>query len=195
MEIFNLIDHLKRCPEELLLRIGVDPDEDLHTQIIVMDTYRRVFGNFSVADSQLPELPNLWELDENHIYSIQIGCWLFTHPYFARMEKLLPSIRTFLFYDLAKVSSLVKYREWIDDEDRCEEFIRLALKRCDIIPNGETAQIASDRLDALDTIKRQQVLSETNQSIERVKEIRRQMAEKKSARSGNRIWQGVKNQQ
>lgn len=185
MEIFNLIYHLKRCPEELLQRFGVDVGEMPQTEIFVKDAYRKVYGDFNIPDSKLPNLPNLLELNENHLFSIHVGCWLFSNSYFNQKPELLPKINTFLYEDLAEVCEFVKYRDWVEDDDRVEEFIRLALKRCEITPAGETAEAASDKLDALDTIKRQQVLNETNESLERIKDIRRKMAEKKAREAAN----------
>ena len=147
--------------------------------------YRKIFGNFNVADSELPSLPSIMEIDENHMFSIQIGCWLFSYPDFNQKPSLLPKIHEFLYYDLAEVCEFVKYRDWVDDDDRTEEFVRLALKKCDILPSGETVESASDKQDALDTIKRQKVLNETNESLERIKEIRRAMAEKKAREAAN----------
>lgn len=185
MEIFNLTYHLKRCPETLLQRFGINPGEVLPTEIFVKDIYRKIQGDFNVADSELPSLPSIWEVEENHLFSIQIGCWLFSYPYFNQNPTLLPKIHEFLYYDLAEVCEYVKYRDWINDDDRTEEFVRLALKRCDILPSGETAESASNKLEALDTIRRQKVLNETNQSLERIKEIRRAMAEKKAREAAN----------
>lgn len=185
MEIFNLIHHLKGCPESLLQRYGIDPGELLPTEIFVKDTYRRILGDFNTPNSKFPPLPSIWEIDENHLFSIQIGCWFFFYPFFRQNPILLPRIHEFLYYDLAAVCEFVNYREWVEDDDRAEEFARLALKRCEIVPDGETADSASVKFDSLDTIKRQKVLKETNASLQRVKEIRRAMAEKKAREAAN----------
>lgn len=185
MDVFNLMYHLKRCPEPLLQRFGINYGEILPTEIFVKDMFRKILGDFNVADSEFPPLPSIQQIDENHLFSIQIGCWLFSYPKFNQNPTLIPKIHEFLYFDLAKLSEFVKYRNWIEDDDRTEEFVRLALKRCDILPTGETAKAAANRLEALDTIKRQKVLNETNESIERMKEIRKAMAEKKAREAAN----------
>jgi hypothetical protein len=185
MDIYNLISHLKHCPEEFLQRLSDKPGEKPPTEILLKDAYRRIYGDFNAPDSELPSIKELWQLDENQCFSIQIGCWFFSYSYFGNQPGLLPNIHQFLFVDLVEVCEFVKYREWVEDDDRAEEFVRLALRRCCILPDCETEETASDRLDALDTIKRQQVLKESNEHFERIKEIRRKMAEKKAREAAN----------
>lgn len=185
MDVLSLVHHLKSCPEILFQQLDIDETEKISTCIFVKDTYRRVFGNFNVTDSKLPTILEVENKNKNQLFLINLGCWLFSHPFFHSKLNLLPKIHTFLFFDLMKLSALVNYRDWLENEDRAEEFVRLALCRLDIIPDDETSQVFLDRLDALDTIKRQKVLAETNESFERIKEIRRQMAEKKAREAAN----------
>lgn len=181
MDLYTLIYHLKRCPEDFL-RHG--DDEKLPAFVLLKDIYRRIYGNFNVSDNALPVV-TLENLNENHLFSIQIGCWFFSHPFFLGKATIIPSIHSFLVTDLATICPFVKYREWVEDDDRVEEFVRRALKICGIVPDGETSEVAAQRLDSLDTVKRQEVLKASNESFERIMEIRRQMAEKKAREAAN----------
>jgi hypothetical protein len=184
-DIYDLVDHLKRCPDDFLKTEVNTPADKPQTAILLQDLYRKIHGNFNVADSQLPVSGTLRQLEAEKLVLLQMACWFFSYPYFTNKPQLLQPIHQFLFKDLLPVAQFVKSEEWIEDEDRAEEFIRLALKRCAILPAGETLAQAADRLDALDTIKRQQVLRESSESIERVKEIRRKMAEEKAREAAN----------
>jgi hypothetical protein len=176
---------LKHCPEEFLQRWGLKEGNKLQTEILVKDIYRKTYGNFNVPDSELPSLMEIWQLDENQMYSINVGCWFFSYSFFNKKPELIPKIHEFFLYGLLEVCELVKYREWVEDDDRAEEFIRLALKQCGILLDDESIETATDRLEALDTMKRQQVLRESTESFERIKEIRRKMAEKKAREAAN----------
>ncbi|WMJ74383.1 hypothetical protein RCC89_14590 [Cytophagaceae bacterium ABcell3] len=183
--ISDLIHHLKKCPEVFFYNQETHPEEDLQTSVLLLDIFRRVYGDFSVDDSELPSVTADLEDDVNHLTSMQLACWFFSFDFFKGQPHLVPKIHQFLFEDLKQVCAYVKSREWVEDEDRAEEFIRLALARCEITPSGESTIEAADRLEALDTVKRQAVLKETNESMERIREIRRQMAEKKARESAN----------
>ncbi|MCP2044431.1 hypothetical protein [Pontibacter sp. HSC-36F09] len=185
IDIYTLFYHLKSCPEYFFhcppLNRGVVP----HTEVLLKDMYRKVHGDFSVQDAALPTLVNLWQYDENQLISMQVGCWLFHHPFFAGKPSWVTGIDFFLNDDLQALSPFVQAREWVEDEDRAEEFIRLALRKCGVIPAGETALEAADRLEALDTLKRQAVLRGSQASYDRIREIRRKMAEQKAREASN----------
>ncbi|MFZ6008784.1 MAG: hypothetical protein ACOYXT_00435, partial [Bacteroidota bacterium] len=135
-------------------------------------------------------LPSLHELDvryykENESLSIQIGIWFFHHPLFVNNRKLPDPIKEFLLIRLPVLSKYVDHKQWLDDEDRTEEFIREALQSCKILIDDETPAEAHDRLEALSTLKRQKVITETNESLERMKKIRQKMAEQKAREAAN----------
>lgn len=185
IDIYTLFYHLKSCPEYFFqcppLNRGVVP----HTEVLLKDMYRKVHGDFSAQDAVLPTLVNLWQYDENQLISMQVGCWLFHHSFFSGKPSWVIGIDDFLNDDLQALSPYVQAREWVEDEDRAEEFIRLILNRCGVIPAGETALEASDRLEALDTLKRQAVLRGSQASYDRIREIRRKMAEQKAREAAN----------
>lgn len=185
MEIYELINHLKACPETFLQRLNDTQGENLPAEVLIYDTYRSVYGDFNAPDAELSFPDDIRLSDENYAFSCEIACWLISYPFFRNKRELLPGIHRFLFDDLVGLSPHVKYRTWVEDDDRAEEFVRLMLNRCNILPEGETPESASDRLDALDTLKRMSVLKESHKAMERIKEIRRQMAEKKAREAAN----------
>jgi hypothetical protein len=184
-DIYSLLYHLKSCPEYFLQFWALKRGDVPHTDILLKDMYRRLYGDFSVADESLPSVTDFWRCDQNQFLSIQVACWFFHYPLFTNRPNLLTAIHEFLKEDLVEVSRFVKARDWVEDDDRAEEFIRLALKRCEIIPAGETETEAADKLEALDTLQRQEVLRESHDAYERMREIRRQMAEKKAREAAN----------
>lgn len=183
-DIYNFLDHLLKCPEVFFQIHPYDVDEP-QTFILIKDLMRKRNNNFSMKDSEFPSFDEISNFDENHLISMQIGCWFFSYYLLPNSPRLVYDIHEFLFYDLKEISKYVKAMEWVEDEDRAEEFIRLALKSCNILPLGETTEEAADRLDALDTLKRLSVIRETNQALERAREIRRKMAEEKAKEAAN----------
>jgi len=185
MELYELIYHLKKCPEAFMQIRETKPGEIPITEVLLKDLYRKISGRFDVADTRMPSLENIPNLTENHRMSIHVGVWFFSHNSFLNLSMLILKINQFLLEDLKEVCELVKFRQWVEDDDRAEEFVRLALEACELLPAGESFEVASDKLDALDTVKRQQVLKDSNIAIERMREIRKKMAEQKAREAAN----------
>lgn len=182
-DLYSLIHHLKEYPMEFQQLV---PDAGNVTIIraLVSDLYRAITGNFSASEPPLKDL-EIRYFDENTTRSIYLGIWFFHHHIFLSQPALLDSINTFLLRRLPALCFHVKHQQWLEDEDRSEEFIREALAGCGMLIDGETQAEAADRLDGLSTMKRQKVLKETNESLERMKAIRQKMAEQKAREAAN----------
>ncbi len=187
IELYPLLFHLRQCPEIFLCNVDGEAENHPQSYILLKDVYRKVYGSFNVEEQLLPPLHSAWrhQFNDKQLITFQIACWFFSHPFFNSKPSLLPSINAFLFEDLVQLSPLVSPRAWIEDEDRAEEFIRLALKRCHIPITGESTAASADRFDALSTTKRIEIITDTNMSIERIKEIRRKMEEEKAREAAN----------
>lgn len=183
-DIAALLFHLKNCPDDFL-KPSVFSGGRIHTNALLMDVYRWVYGDKTVMDAGLPGLRADSAFDGNHLLSVHIGCWVFSHPSFANGRSTLPGMERFLFEELARLSPYVDAAGWIKDEDRAEEFLRLALKTCGLLPRDESEAEATDRLDSLSTLKRRSVLQESNAALQRIKEIRQKMAEAKAREAAN----------
>jgi hypothetical protein len=184
-ELYVLLHHLKNCPADFLTFNHAAGSKPI-TEALVYDLFRTVSGDVTVSHKSLPDAGKLlWKLGENDHRSIHVGIWFFHQPLFTKDPSLAKGIRTFLFERLPELCQYVKCEEWLENEDRAEEFIREALRCCNIFIDGETAEEAQDRLDALSTIKRQKVLEETNGSLLRMKAIRQAMAEQKAREAAN----------
>lgn len=184
VDIPALLFYLKNCPDDFL-RSSVIHGGAINTHALLKDTYRKIFGDVAVSDDNIPFMQPDDRLNNNHLLSIHIGCWFFSQSSFVNDKSILWGIEAFLFGDLSEVERYVDYLDWIRDEDRAEEFIRLALKSCSLLPKGETEEEAADRLDALSTLKRRVVLQESNAAMQRIKELRQKMAEAKAREAAN----------
>lgn len=185
-ELYALLHHLKACPHEFLdLHISKEYKQPA-IDALMLDIYRQVLGNFSAPNAQLPDVKSwLVNANENIMISTQIGCWFLSHERFKNKPNLLEGMNRFLLNEIPSLCSYVNYKQWIDDDDRAEEFIRLMLNTCNIRIDNESAAESADRFDSLSTIKRQKVLAESAEAINRMKEIRRQMEEQKAREAAN----------
>lgn len=179
-DIYKYIHHLKNCSHDFFsLSIYIDKHKGIDTNALLLDVFRGIDPSMKNT-STLKEDDEYRNYTKDHLASLHIAAWFFGMEIFQKKPDLIPLIKLFLFKHLKDLSRFVKYSEWTTDEDRMEEFVRTALFACEIIPDGESMEDAIDRLDALNTLKRNNVLSASTEAFERIIEIRKQMAEKKA---------------
>ncbi len=185
-DLYTLIHHFRNYPSEFEALKFKGWDAKIIPPLI-FDMMRKVHGDMDVTMDKLPSLEELSPdfPDENGFRTICLGAWLFHHPVFSAKPEILPHVSDFILHRLRLLSSHVKHDQWLQDEDRSEEFVREALSACDILVDGETPEEATDRLDALSTLKRLKVLQQTNASMERMKAIRKKIAEDKAREAAN----------
>ena len=186
--LYSLLFHLRNCPP-LFCRTPVYFDVDgIQTYALLADCFRLVSDDYLLDNSALPTESDLNKLGQPAQIGIQVACWLFSHKYFNRpqqKQQIWDGMKTFMFNRLPELSIYVKVEEWIENEDRNEEFVRLAIDCCGLRPDGESENEATDRLDALNTIKRFKVLENSTGAFDRMMEIRRTMAENKAREAAN----------
>jgi hypothetical protein len=184
-DITGLMLHLRNCPEDFLRPSSYMNGGVVHTNALLSDTYRIILGNLLVPDDDLPQMAADPTMSGDHLVSIHIACWLFNHPVFRDISEVPVGMERFLFFELPALSQHVSCFDWLRDEDRSEEFIRLALKTCGLLLSGENPEDANDRLEALSTLKRISVLKQSQEAVDRITEIRRKMAEQKAREAAN----------
>ncbi len=182
LKVNNLINHLKQCPAAFLRSSNIFTKGGVDTNALIADVFRKITDNY-LTDFELTSRMQLFKsCDSNHLISIQICSWLLRYDGFRLVAtpNILMNLQELLFRDLAMLSDYIQHPKWVEDEDRAEELVRLVLKCCNIIPEGESRYEAEDRFDSLSTIKRHGVLEKSKEAYERMIEIKRKMAAKRA---------------
>jgi hypothetical protein len=118
---------------------------------------------------------------------IVVVCWLLHDDWFLERTDLAPGMWALFGSDaLGRLVELVKPAAFVADPDRREELARLCLKSLSLVPKGESAAAAADRLAALDSVERHRVLKATAAAERRAREVREAMARKKAQESASR---------
>ncbi len=178
--VSELIHHIKRCPSEFLKEPVYGNNGLIHTEALVNDIYR------IISDDMVANCPiklSSKKLSKEELSLIQICCWVLTHPFFKFTDNSW--IKDFFCTGLKEISSLVKKEVWINDEERAEELARIIFRHCGFLPQGESREEALDRYESVNTIKRLQVIEESNAAMERAKAIRKKMEAKKAREAAN----------
>lgn len=183
-DVFELVTHLRKCPDIFLRSSVYFSPEGLNSIALICDTYRTVSGNFLKTEFNIPT-DRLKYISESHWHAIHISTWLLQHEDFIDNPSIENKLNDFWFEELLHASAYVKFNEWISDDERAEEMIRLLLYSCEIIPYGENTNEAADKLSSISSADRQQVLKKSYEAHERIMAIKREMEEKKAREAAN----------
>jgi len=88
---------------------------------------------------------------------------------------------------LAELAALVPARDFAVEQDRAEELSRLALRALEILPEGENAAGADDRLATLDSVERRRLVEKSRKAQQRAQELRRKLQEERARESVSKM--------
>jgi hypothetical protein len=112
--------------------------------------------------------------------TVLVAAWLLADPWFvaARPDRtaVLATVGALLHLDTDASATTV-----VADVDRREELARRTLATLGLVPAGETAAQAADRLATLDSVERARVLAATAEAERRAAAVRQAMHEKAAA--------------
>ncbi|MFC5287892.1 hypothetical protein ACFPM7_12590 [Actinokineospora guangxiensis] len=144
---------------------------------IVSDTLTAL-GGPPLTDGSATEFTGA---DPNWTRLVLLTCWLATgsdgDP--VRLHGLLSD-------GLGELAALVPAERFATDPDRREELARVLLRGLGVVPHGESAAQAADRLDTVDSVRRHRLLADAKAAEERAEAIRQAMAEKKAREAAAR---------
>lgn len=177
-QLDSLLHRLAECPPDFLLAPG-----DIDVMALACDHFRAR----GVAIPGPAERRSLAALPGELQALIAIVLWLLRDDWFVTRPQLAPATWTLLQSDsLAKLAKLVRADAIIRDPDRREELVRLCLRGLGLVPEGESALQAADRLTTLDTVERERVIRHTRRAEARAREIREAMARKRAEEAAAR---------
>lgn len=170
----GLLRRLIETPGDFLAEprvLGVVPSGGLHVDALVNDVLRWMGG--------LPAPPATLEMLQKGSHGgapalslAAITVWLLHDPWFSGRKDLAGPARNLLvegFKDRAKV---IRPVDCSTDPERREELARYVLHRLGLHPEGETEQMAQDRLKALDSIERAAVARAAMEAEKRARAVR-----------------------
>lgn len=184
-DVFELVTYLRKCPDTFLRSSDFFSTEGLNSFALIYDTYRVVSNDFLRSDFQIPSEFNLKLINDNHWRTIHISAWLISNQDFISNPVIEDKLYNFWFVELQLASEYVKFNEWINDDERAEEMVRLLLYYCEILPYGESQDEAADKLSSFSSVDRHKVLKQSYEAHERIMNIKREMEEKKAREAAN----------
>jgi hypothetical protein len=101
--------------------------------------------------------------------------------------KLAQALLNFLLEVPSELAQYCNVEQLVNDVERREELARLTLARLELLPQGETAMQAQDRLSALSSAERSRVLAASRLADARAKELRAAMARKAAEEAADKM--------
>lgn len=126
-------------------------------------------------------------VERNRQRWVLAACYMLWHPAFRARPMTAAGLRKFLIQDLSSMAAVVSSEEFSTDEERREELIRRALDAAGILLPGESAAEFKDRLEQVDSIERQRVISEATSKEKRAREVREEMARKAAEEAAAKV--------
>lgn len=173
---FQLLNRrLSECPADFLAEPMIGKRGLVHVDAVVADLLRDLGGDERVVD--LRPFRSDDPKDRNRLSATLVACWLLHDDAFIG-GRSSEAVFSFLAVDIPVLAQVVPAPQLVNDADRREELIRLALKALGLRPAGETVAQAQDRLTTVSTIERRRVVAAARAAEERAQAIRAAMAKK-----------------
>lgn len=171
-----LTRRLAETPPEFLAEPKLGAAGDIHVDAVLADTLAQL--GYASWDRQLltARFAPAAKGERNRLRTVLIACWLLADPAFAGCGE---SAWNWLGGGIDEAVRLVQAEWWVSDPERREELARLALAACKLLPTGETAAQANDRLAAISTVQRQSAVAAARAAEERSSKVREEMEKKR----------------
>ncbi len=178
--IETLTHRLAECPPEFLL-----PPDQIDVIALVCDLFRAL-GTDPPPNARDMLRPNATQTSINRLRIISITTWMLFDEWFMSHPEHVPRMWDILGHGLDRLAIVVSAENLLKDPDRREELARLCLAHLGLRPEGETEAQAADRLNTLDSVERQRVVSQTREAEARARKIREQMAKQAAEAAATR---------
>ena len=172
----RLTHRLAQCPGEFLAEPIIRNRGKVDTGAVVSDTLMDMGGNLLSIEEAKANFSAEKVDQKNRLRLILVGAWLCHDEWFVQEKKYAKQAKKWLASGLDGLATLVAAELFVADPDRREELARLLLAALDLLPAGETAAQASDRLSSLDSVTRDKVIRQTREKEKRARKLREKMA-------------------
>jgi hypothetical protein len=186
----ELIRHLAECPADFLEEPVRGGRGLVRVDAVISDLLVALGGQKLPAEAATG-FRDADGKQRNYLRLVLVCAWLLYHDWFRAEARFAPAARRWLAGEVVDLARLVAAETFVTDADRREELVRLCLRALEVIPAGETADQATDRLQSISSVERERVIRETRASEEAARKLRAAMERKRAkeaAAKPSREW-------
>lgn len=182
--VTSLTHHLSTAPLEL-----VDTADLGHTPALLNDTLLALGMAPLAAAEKAALMDRQAPGGDNRLRAVRAALSCLSAPWFTDNAGSFDRQRilAFLTTGLCEVSRVVNPRYFITDPEGREELARRVLQALELLPEGETAAQAADRMTSVDSVERKKVVEKSREAQRRAQEIREALARKEAEEAASKM--------
>lgn len=186
--IVAMMRRLAEIPPEFLAEPKLGNSGEVDVGAVVWDVLYEITDQTLPIDQLIRFRPTgrQAKLERNRLRLVLVASWLLADSWFRQHHSEIVDPYEFLAEGVPSLSEYLDVAKMMNDSDRREELIRSMLDTLQLLPAGETASQAADRLKTLDTGERLRVLRAAAAAEQRAHEIREAMRRAKAQDAANR---------
>lgn len=167
----TLTRRLADCPAEFTLELPAE-EAGLISPAAVVEDVLRGLGGQALEPGELAAFAAGGKAGRRRKVLVMTGAWLLGDECFSGRPALASKARVFLL-NLAQgeLAEVVEPGKFVTDPDRREELARRALRALGLLPAGESAAQAEDRLAALDSVETRRTAAQAQAAQERARAV------------------------
>lgn len=174
-----LTHRLSQCPREFLDAPRIGSQGVIRTAGVVADLMLDITGTLPALDD-CREFEETAPKDKAWLRLVLVSAWLLHDRWFQERPEHAARLWNLLRKGLQSLAQVVTAEQCVLEPDRREELVRYCLNALAVVPSGETAAQAVDRLKALNSIERVRVMQEAKRAEEHARKVREAMQEKQA---------------
>lgn len=184
----QLLRRLADVPADFLAEPRVGTQGQVHVAAVVGDLVAllgarpsaNALARFGGATTNTPS-----SLPRGALAVTLLLCWLYADAGFAETWTALDQLPA-LLGDTARELGMIPARRFVDDPDRREELVRVALAAFGLRPAGESRAQAEDRLASVSSVERARVVAAARDAELRARAIREALQRKAAEESADK---------
>ncbi len=180
-----LMRRIAEAGSDALLEPKIGAQGLVPVDAVVSDLFEML--GFAIPDSLNHFDSNNPARDRRRLQITLLLSWLCADAAFHGYAKSADRLREMLLEVPADLARYTTVEQLISDSDRREELARLTLSRMQLLPQGETAAQAQDRLNVLSSSERERLIEASRAAEERARLLREAMARRAAEEAADKM--------
>nr|WP_315381826.1 hypothetical protein [uncultured Sphingomonas sp.] len=177
----HVLRRLAETPEDFLAEPRIGADGALVTAALVADLFH-LLGHGPEAGDILPVALR----DRNQLQLTAVVVWLLADDWVVAAAPDRPTLTALLGDRVGELAGSGRADQFVADVERREELARTLIAALGLVPAGESAAQAADRLSAVSIVERRRLLRAAQAAEERARAVREALIRKAAEESADK---------
>ena len=182
----RLTHRLAECPPDFLAEPRIGKTGGVSTAAVVYDLLFELGGSWPNPASAGYFLGKTAS-QRNWLHLTAVVSWLLYDEWFCSQRRFSQQALEWLHNGLHNLAELVSTDQFVTDQDRREELVRLCLAALGLRPAGESENQAADRLNTLNSVERIRLIKATQEQQKRARQLREEMQRKEAEEAAAKV--------